>query len=150
MRGALYPRKWVMCIQVVHLMNLVKLYCLIAHTDGKFNHRNELADMMYNTGKSCGVRLHRQLRNGWICHSSVPSWQLCITFWCLFVLSLFLFCFVYLFLKIKSTLNQWFLCKCIIFTSETVKFFIIYWAKGISCTDYEIVGITSKWQCWRQ
>lgn len=53
-----------MCIQVVHLMNLVKLYCLIARTDGIFNHRNELADMMYNTGKSCGVCLHRQLRNG--------------------------------------------------------------------------------------
>lgn len=46
-----------MCIQVVHLMNLVKLYRLLACTDGIFNHRNELADLMYNTGKprGCGA-----------------------------------------------------------------------------------------------
>lgn len=62
-----------MCIQVVHLMNLVKLYRLIARTDGIFNHRNELADMMYNMVKPCGVCLHQQLRNGGICHPSVPS-----------------------------------------------------------------------------
>lgn len=51
-----------MCIRVVHLMNLVKLYRLPARTDGIFNHRNELADLMYNTGKprGCGAAGNRE------------------------------------------------------------------------------------------
>lgn len=62
-----------MRIQEAHLMNLVKVYRLIARADGIFNQRNELADMMYNAVKPCGVCLHRQLRNGGMCYSSVPS-----------------------------------------------------------------------------